>query len=340
MKDIIEILKYAPRGLRLYTTTLGTVEFMKVNQRGEIVTFGNGGTTIEAFDRFGRKHPNGECLLFPDCDHRDWDFIWQPILFRKGDFITTKQGTRVITDLENRRCISPVGDTIHFIIDKDTTRWASPVEISDFMESLEIHGYTWDEVNLSVKPTQNVLNEISETYEFEKSLTEDLEYYHKLKEQGVDKDTLKEWICCWRNTLLGIAKRLYVKEDDSETQTHESETQTQESEPKMQESETRCFLEDDGFTEAVDRKISETVRDLTIPTVSTSFVPSFLKQMAFWVRDGLVTDLMKVLEHRLQELEEIKSREEGHGITSTDMMSVTGGMQEIQILIEKLRTSK
>lgn len=327
MKDLVEILKYAPRGLKLYTTTLGTVEFMKVNQRGEIVTFGDNGKTIESFDRFGRKHPNGECLLFPDCDHRDWDFIWQNALFRKGDFITTRQGTRIITDLENRRCVSPVGDTIHFIIDKDTTRWASPVEVSNFMESLEIHGWVWDEVSLSVKPTQKMSKEITETNEFEKSLTEDLEFYHKLKEQGVGEDKLKEWIYCWRNTLLGIAKNLYVKEDDSES--------------KTQDSEIRRFPEDDGFTGPLTRKVSElTDRVMELPCVSSDRVRETLTELGNWVKDGMVSDLVKALEFRLQELGEIKSREDGHGITTTDLMSVTGGMQEIQILLEKLRNSK
>lgn len=339
MKDIIEILKYAPRGLKLYTATMGTVEFMKVNQRGEIVTFGGNGTTIEAFDRFGRKHPNGECLLFPDCDHRDWDFIWQPILFRKGDFITTKNGTRIITDLENRRCVSPVGDTINFIIDRDTTRWASPSEVSDFMESLEIHGYLWDEVNLSVKPTQKMSKELAETYEFEKSLTEDLECYHKMKEQGVGKDALKEWIYCWRNTLLGIAKNLYVKEDDSETRTPESESRTQ-------DSENQCITVDDSFLKPdeelmwkksgeIARYIVENQCGLDEETVSAT-----LMDMSNLTRNCVLAELEDFLTNRIEELQEIKSREEGHGITSTDMMSVTGGMQEIQILLEKLRTSK
>lgn len=327
MKDITEILKYAPRGLKLYTTTLGTVEFMKVNQRGEIVVFGDNGKTIESFDRFGRKHPNGECLLFPDCDHRDWDFIWQGTLFRKGDFITTKQGTRIITDLENRRCISPVGDTINFIIDRDTTRWASPVEVSNFMESLEIHGWVWDGVSLSVKPTQKMSKEITETHEFEKSLTEDLECYHKMREQGVSEDKLKEWIYCWRNTLLEIAKNIYVKKDDPETLT--------------QESDIRGFQNDDGFTGPLTRKVSElTDRVMELPCVSSDSVRETLTELGNWVKDGMVEDLVAALELRLLELQEIKSREEGHGITTTDLQSVTGGIQEIQILIEKLRNSK
>lgn len=327
MKDITEILKYAPRGLKLYTTTLGTVEFMKVNQRGEIVVFGDNGKTIESFDRFGRKHPNGECLLFPDCDHRDWDFIWQGTLFRKGDFITTKQGTRIITDLENRRCISPVGDTINFIIDRDTTRWASPVEVSNFMESLEIHGWVWDGVSLSVKPTQKMSKEITETHEFEKSLTEDLECYHKMREQGVSEDKLKEWIYCWRNTLLEIAKNIYVKKDDPETLT--------------QESDIRGFQKDDGFTGPLTRKVSElTDRVMELPCVSSDSVREILTELGNLVKDRMVEDLVAALELRLLELQEIKSREEGHGITTTDLQSVTGGIQEIQILIEKLRNSK
>ena len=323
MKDLSTILKYADRGLQLYTPMYGNVSFMKVNHDGKIVVFANKGLTVESFDRYGRKGEEGECLLFPSRSDKSWD-SWQEVLFKNGDFISTPRGVRVITDLPNRRCVSPVGDTVWFII-RDDVVWAGEEEKSSFLDELERHGYHWDESIL--KPIVNRTGNTQEEDDFEKSFKEDLECYHKMKESGKSEESLDEWIHCWKNTLLELAKRTLTGGGISADVCSES-------------ADDGRTPEDDGFTGAVDRKISETVRNLTIPTVSTSFVPGLLKQMAFWVRDGLVEDLKETLGHRIKELEEIKSREEGHGITTTDLQSITGGIQEIQIILEKLENSK
>lgn len=81
--NIAKILKNAPKGTKLYSPIFGEVELDEVND-----------TFIEvencsfraSFYSDGRYAYNGECLLFPSKDNRDWNnFYICP--FKKGDFI-------------------------------------------------------------------------------------------------------------------------------------------------------------------------------------------------------------------------------------------------------------
>lgn len=73
--NLEKILKYCPKGTKLYSTVFGEVklEEVKENSRYPITVK----TKIECFESFtssGRwmKNYDGECLLFPSKDQRDW----------------------------------------------------------------------------------------------------------------------------------------------------------------------------------------------------------------------------------------------------------------------------
>ena len=72
--NLVEILKDCPKGTKLYLTTLGEVEFCQIDagiypicvkhkEIGDTLLTREG----KAYNRF-----NGECLLFPSKDQRDW----------------------------------------------------------------------------------------------------------------------------------------------------------------------------------------------------------------------------------------------------------------------------
>ena len=72
--NLVEILKDCPEGTKLYSPVFGEVEFESINDIiGPIVVTTNTGNA-ECFTADGKMHTyyNGECLLFPSKEQRDW----------------------------------------------------------------------------------------------------------------------------------------------------------------------------------------------------------------------------------------------------------------------------
>ena len=74
--NLVEILKDCPKGTKLYSTIFGDVKFEKINEdRLHPIIVRIGDDHIEYFSADGKKYYgiyNGECLLFPSKDQRDW----------------------------------------------------------------------------------------------------------------------------------------------------------------------------------------------------------------------------------------------------------------------------
>ena len=72
--NLVEILKDCPEGTKLYSPVFGEVEFESINDIiGPIVVTTNTGNA-ECFTADGKMYTyyNGECLLFPSKEQRDW----------------------------------------------------------------------------------------------------------------------------------------------------------------------------------------------------------------------------------------------------------------------------
>lgn len=74
--NIAEILKDAPKGTKLYSTVFGDVELVEIDYKLEhsirVKTCSN---LCEYFDKEGKyniNYPDGECVLFPSRENRDW----------------------------------------------------------------------------------------------------------------------------------------------------------------------------------------------------------------------------------------------------------------------------
>ena len=83
MKNIAEILKNAPKGLKLYSLVFGEVEFIEVTDKNccfgvSIKTQDNNGS-IRYFDECGRYSNIGDCVLFPSKEHQTWD-NWRGVI--------------------------------------------------------------------------------------------------------------------------------------------------------------------------------------------------------------------------------------------------------------------
>lgn len=73
--NLVELLKDCHKGTKLYSTVFGEVEFDKIDNislERPIVVLHNGG--FERFTKDGRLfyRYDGECVLFPSKDQRDW----------------------------------------------------------------------------------------------------------------------------------------------------------------------------------------------------------------------------------------------------------------------------
>lgn len=72
--NLIEILKDCPEGTKLYSPVFGEVKFESINDIiGPIIVTTDTGNA-ECFTADGKMYTyyNGECLLFPSKDQRDW----------------------------------------------------------------------------------------------------------------------------------------------------------------------------------------------------------------------------------------------------------------------------
>ena len=92
--NISEILKYFPKGTKLYSPIWGEVEFIEVASSNNIVIKSPDGNEV-LFYCSGAYHRNGECVLFPSKDQRDWKEL------KIGDIIMEKNSKyRPFKDIE------------------------------------------------------------------------------------------------------------------------------------------------------------------------------------------------------------------------------------------------
>ena len=75
--NLVEILKNCPEGTKLYSTTYGDVELIRVNQNDDAyypIEIKLSDDSINSVTTDGRlcEYYNGECVLFPSKEQRDW----------------------------------------------------------------------------------------------------------------------------------------------------------------------------------------------------------------------------------------------------------------------------
>ena len=75
--NLIEILKDCSKGTKLYSTTYGDVKFIRVNQNDDVyypIEIKLSDDSITSVTTDGRlcEYYNGECVLFPSKEQRDW----------------------------------------------------------------------------------------------------------------------------------------------------------------------------------------------------------------------------------------------------------------------------
>ena len=82
--DIAKILKNCPKGMKLYSPIYGEMEFREITVTGNIHCLTSKGKS-HYFFLDGKYELEGECVLFPSKEQRDWNEFMIP--FRDGDII-------------------------------------------------------------------------------------------------------------------------------------------------------------------------------------------------------------------------------------------------------------
>lgn len=80
--NILNILKDKPKGTKLYSPICGECKLLNTNFTNDIRI--NKNDFYYIFDKEGRYNADGECLLFPSNEMRNWNkYLW-----KKGDILT------------------------------------------------------------------------------------------------------------------------------------------------------------------------------------------------------------------------------------------------------------
>ena len=80
--DLVKILKNCPRGTKLYSSVHGEVSFLCINNEFSFhpieVLLNDGMSKCYSADGKYNKTYNGECILFPSKEQRDWSKFTTP----------------------------------------------------------------------------------------------------------------------------------------------------------------------------------------------------------------------------------------------------------------------
>ena len=82
--NLAKILKDCPKGMKLYSPIYGEVEFAEITVIRKCIVCNTNGCTVY-FNSDGTYCEDGECMLFPSEEQRDWDNFMIP--FKNGDII-------------------------------------------------------------------------------------------------------------------------------------------------------------------------------------------------------------------------------------------------------------
>lgn len=86
--DIAEILKDCPKGTKLYSPTFGEVEL--VSTEDDCICVKTDNDHKQGFFSDGKYSDDGECMLFPSKENRDWSSFKSSVNhkhFKTGDYV-------------------------------------------------------------------------------------------------------------------------------------------------------------------------------------------------------------------------------------------------------------
>lgn len=168
--NIAEILKYCPKGTKLYSTIFGEVIFKRVSSdKNYPIKVKNWNNETCVFTEEGKylSPYKGECLLFPSKDQRDWNEFKIPV--KKGDIMMQVDGTLPFiasgeSTIDNYpKYICGITDGGNFKINKDNYGWTNEFYIpateevkEKLFEAIKEAGYKWNSETLELEKMEEI----------------------------------------------------------------------------------------------------------------------------------------------------------------------------------------
>ena len=182
--NIAEILKNIPKGTKLYSPAFGEVTFMNANS--DFINVKDSVKVERTFCSNGNFYKDGECMLFPSRENRDWNTF----RFKKGDILVTiTKAPFIYSGFEDDDYYGSICGAFSFggIIcgvpsnkwtDKIGVRKATEKEANRFLKKLKRLGIVWDPETFTITKSKF---DIEELKPFDKVLARD--------------DDMKIWTC-------------------------------------------------------------------------------------------------------------------------------------------------
>lgn len=160
--NIAEILKYCPKGTKLYSLVDGEVTLENICNTGqysiEVIT-NNGDTSYFTKDgKIFANRPNGECVLFPSKDQRDWSKFRLPT--KPGDIMMMVDGSCpfITTNVFNKNapiCYCSIGSdgklVVHHTWYNNFYIPASEEAKKELFDKMAEAGYKWNADTLELE---------------------------------------------------------------------------------------------------------------------------------------------------------------------------------------------
>lgn len=148
--NIAELLKDCPKGMELYSSLCGECKLDLVIQ--SIIHVRTNSNKSIAFYPNGRYIQDGECVLFPSKENRDWSTFQRP--FKDGDILVGKCNQPFIFKKLNNYdgCFSYCGidSGKRFLLSSDdwtfanSLRFATEEEKQKLFDAIKANGYKWN----------------------------------------------------------------------------------------------------------------------------------------------------------------------------------------------------
>lgn len=172
--DLTKILEGCPKGTKFYSTIYGEVDFAGIGTNSgypiELICFTKpnrlGSITYVTKDGLGYQNYDGECILFPDKNQRDWskfERFWDKSKVEKFDSKTLKPFDKVLA-----RCTGSVWvpTLFGYFIDEADKDPLSPFENGERVVCVDIGYHQCIPYNDETKHLVGTLDDCPEYYKW------------------------------------------------------------------------------------------------------------------------------------------------------------------------------
>ena len=160
--NIVKLLKYCPKGTKLYSTVFGEVKFSEIYPNNTIVVIIKDDFK-RVFHKDGSYSEYGECVLFPAKDQRDWSKFRLPV--KRGDIMMSNGRAFIISDEyanttigAYHKYICGIDTTGAFKISQSNHHWTNSFYIpasekakKELFDKMAEAGYRWNADTLELE---------------------------------------------------------------------------------------------------------------------------------------------------------------------------------------------